>query len=92
MNALLATLQAEAGGLQLWLDPLRGFAASTWVIVVVNGLGGLLVAARWSALVPCPPVQAPAARATHVALRLGGFALPARHLHTTVRSIPLRKC
>jgi len=41
MNLLLAVSQAGGGA---WRSPLHGFEASTWGIVVVNGLGGLLVA------------------------------------------------
>ena len=43
MNVLLAVLQRQPGD-ALFADPLRGFEASTWGVVVVNGLGGLLVA------------------------------------------------
>lgn len=53
LNALLAVAQSTGGeggatsdGLRTLLtSPLKGFEASTWAIVVVNGIGGLLVAA-----------------------------------------------
>ena len=43
LNALLAFVQSTEG--TLLSSPLKGFEASTWGIVVVNGVGGLLVAA-----------------------------------------------
>ena len=44
-NLLLACWPSGGGnGLgQLLREPLRGFGASTWGIIVVNGIGGLLV-------------------------------------------------
>ena len=42
LNVVLAALQDDASA--LLRDPLRGFVPSTWAIVVVNGIGGLLVA------------------------------------------------
>ena len=48
LNALLGAMQSsrDDGGLaELFSHPLKGFEASTWAIVVVNGIGGLLVAA-----------------------------------------------
>jgi len=42
MNLLLAALQASRE--QPLTEPLRGFTASTWAVIVVNGIGGLLVA------------------------------------------------
>merc|ERR1740133_426475 len=42
MNGLLALLQSD--GLVLFSSPLEGFEWSTWVVIIVNGLGGLLVA------------------------------------------------
>ena len=43
MNMLLAVLQSTIE--KPLTDPLRGFEASTWAVIVVNGFGGLLVAA-----------------------------------------------
>ncbi|KAL1524213.1 hypothetical protein AB1Y20_019121 [Prymnesium parvum] len=46
-NVLLAVLQSsttEAGALDVLREPTRGFEWSTWGVVVVNGIGGLLVA------------------------------------------------
>lgn len=46
LNLMLATWPSSNGGIaQLVADPLKGFDASTWGIIVVNGIGGLLVAA-----------------------------------------------
>ena len=48
LNLLLAAWPSGQGGSglsQLLSDPLRGFSSSTWGIIVVNGIGGLLVAA-----------------------------------------------
>jgi UDP-sugar transporter A1/2/3 len=48
LNLILAMVPAgsTAGGVwSLWAEPLRGFGPSTWGIIVVNGIGGLLVAA-----------------------------------------------
>ena len=46
LNLLLAAWPTKGGGLSALLrEPLRGFDASTWGIIVVNGIGGLLVAA-----------------------------------------------
>lgn len=55
MNLLLAMTQAGGGGGGAWGSPLHGFEASTWAIVVVNGLGGLLVAVRCLPPTPQPP-------------------------------------
>jgi UDP-sugar transporter A1/2/3 len=44
LNWLLAALSAAHGPASVLRDPLRGFEASTWGVIVVNGLGGLLVA------------------------------------------------
>ena len=51
MNAVLAVGgEVVAGGGRdpfiLLTQPLRGFERSTWLIVVINGVGGLLVAVR----------------------------------------------
>jgi len=42
MNLLLAALQGDVA--KTLADPLRGFELSTWCVIVVNGIGGLLVA------------------------------------------------
>jgi len=48
LNLLLALVQSAAGSadspMDVLLNPLRGFEVSTWGIIVVNGIGGLLVA------------------------------------------------
>ena len=46
MNVLLALIGASASGTlgDVLQHPLRGFQWSTWSLVIVNGLGGLLVA------------------------------------------------
>lgn len=48
LNLLLAmasSASASGAASDVLLDPLRGFEPTTWGVVVVNGLGGLLVAA-----------------------------------------------
>ena len=37
-------LLLQGGGLRVFASPLEGFEWSTWAVIVVNGLGGLLVA------------------------------------------------